>query len=286
MYEYDRPESVFPGRTKALHNTRGQEHTRSDMLGIMAEMPLGLMCAAAGITFLAGFVKGAVGFAMPMIMISGLGSLMPPEIALAALLLPTLVANLIQSLGDGLGAARDVVRRFWIFIVMMLVFLASSAQLVTLIPDRILFLFIGLPIVAFALFQLAGWRLRLNPENRLRDELAFGGFAGFVGGLSAVWGPPLVAYLVAIDADKREAIRAQGVIYGLGAVALVISHLQSGVLNRATLPLSAAALVPALFGLWLGASLHARMPQATFRRAMLAVLAVAGLNLVRRGLMG
>ena len=267
-------------------NEVGTGTRKGDMLGIMAEMPLGLLCAAVGITFLAGFVKGAVGFAMPMIMISGLGSLMPPEIALAALLLPTLVANLVQSFGDGLGVAGAVARRYWIFIAMMLVFLVSSAQLVTLIPDRVLFLVIGVPIVAFALFQLGGWRLHLNPETRLRDELMLGGVAGFVGGLSAVWGPPLVAYLVAIDADKREAIRAQGVIYGIGAVALVSAHLQSGVLNRATLPLSAAALVPALFGLWLGASLHARMPQATFRRAMLAVLAVAGLNLVRRGLMG
>ncbi len=262
------------------------EHGRGDMLGIMAEMPLGLLFAAAGITLVAGFVKGAVGFAMPMIMISGLGSLMPPEIALAALILPTFVANAIQSFRDGLAAARAVVRRFWIFIVMMLVFLASSAQLVNLIPDQVLFLVIGVPIVAFAMFQLGGWRLRLNPANRLRDELALGGLAGFVGGLSAVWGPPLVAYLVAIDVEKREAIRAQGVIYGLGAVALIIAHLQSGVLNAATLPLSTAAILPALAGLWLGAHLQARMPQATFRRAMLVVLALAGFNLVRRGLMG
>ncbi|HCQ67206.1 MAG TPA: hypothetical protein DIU07_19595 [Rhodobacteraceae bacterium] len=256
------------------------------MLGIMADMPLDLLFAAAGITLMAGFVKGAVGFAMPMIMISGLGSLFPPEIALAALILPTFIANLIQSLGDGLAVARDVVRRFWIFIVMMLIFLASSAQLVNLIPDQILFLIIGAPVVAFALFQLGGWRLRLDPVNRLRDELTLGGLAGFVGGLSAVWGPPLVAYLVAIDVEKREAIRAQGVIYGLGALALLIAHLESGVLNAATLPLSAAAIPPALAGLWLGSRLHNRMPQATFRRAMLVVLAVAGFNLVRRGLMG
>lgn len=256
------------------------------MFGIMAEMPLGLLFAAAAITLLAGFVKGAVGFALPMIMISGLSSLMPPEIALAALILPTFLANLIQSFADGVSAAWVTARRYWIFIVMMLVFLVSSAQFVSLIPDQILYLVIGVPIVGFALFQLGGWRLHLNPENRLRDELGLGGLAGFVGGMSGVWGPPVVAYLVAIDAQKREAIRAQGVIYGLGAFALVIAHLQSGVLNRATLPLSAAAVVPALVGLWIGSHVHARMPQATFRKAMLVVLAVAGLNLVRRGLAG
>ncbi len=249
-------------------------------------MPLELLLAAAGITVLAGYVKGAVGFAMPMIMVSGLGSFLPPEIALAALILPTFVANIVQSLRDGPGAALDVVRRFWVFIVMMLVFLASSAQLVKLIPDHVLYLVIGVPIFIFAVFQLAGWRLSLDPENRVRDELGLGAVAGFVGGMSGVWGPPLVAYLAAIDAEKREAIRAQGVIYAIGAVALVVAHLRSGVLNAATLPLSAAAIIPALAGLWLGARLQARMPQATFRRAMLLVLALSGLNLIRRGLTG
>ena len=41
-----------------------------------------------------------------------------------------------------------------------------------------------------------------------------------------------------------------------------------------------------LIGMWIGFKLHDRMPQATFRRAMLLVLVVAGLNLIRRGLFG
>jgi len=202
------------------------------------------------------------------------------------LILPTVISNIFQSFRQGWRAALAVARRFWIFLGMMLVFLASSAQLVNLIPDHVLFLVIGVPIVLFALFQLAGWRLHLRPETRVRDELALGGVAGFVGGMSGVWGPPLVAYLVAIDVEKREAIRAQGVIFGVGAVALIIAHLRSGVLNAGTLPLSAAAVIPALLGLWLGTLVHDRMPQAAFRRAMLVVLVLAGLNLLRRGLAG
>ena len=61
---------------------------------------------ALAIGLLAGFVKGAVGFAMPMILISGLGSILPAELALAALILPTLVTNGMQALRQGTGAAR------------------------------------------------------------------------------------------------------------------------------------------------------------------------------------
>ncbi len=256
------------------------------MSGIIAEIPAWALFSALLVTLFAGFVKGAVGFAMPMIMISGMGSFLPPETALAALILPTVAANLLQALRQGWRQAWGAVRRFRLFLIALLVFLMCSAQLVRLLPPGALHLVIGIPVVAFSLTQLAGWRPRLNPENHLRDEVLIGSFAGFIGGMSGVWGPPTVAYLTAIDTPKTEQMRVQGVIYGVGAVALLLAHLQSGVLNAHTLPLSAMMLIPALLGLLVGFWLHDRMPQTTFRRATLVVLVLAGLNLMRRGLLG
>ena len=60
-----------------------------------------LFCLALGVTLLAGVVKGMVGFAMPMIMISGLSSFIAPELALAALILPTVATNLQQAFRHG-----------------------------------------------------------------------------------------------------------------------------------------------------------------------------------------
>ena len=40
-----------------------------------------MLAAAALVTVLGSFVKGAVGFAMPLIMISGMGSVIAPELA-------------------------------------------------------------------------------------------------------------------------------------------------------------------------------------------------------------
>jgi len=76
----------------------------------------------------------------------------------------------------------------------------------------------------------------------------------------------------------------QGVVYGLGAVMLCAAHLRSGVLSGATLPLSALMVLPALAGMALGLAVQDRFDQRTFRRATLAVLLVAGLNLLRRAL--
>jgi len=237
------------------------------------------------VALLAGMVKGIVGFAMPMIMISGLSAFVAPEIALAALILPTLLTNGIQAMRQGLAEAWASVRRFRVFLIVGLVVLLGSAQLVAILDQQVLLLLIGSFVVAFCLMQLLGWKPRLSAPSQ-RIEAGVAAVAGFIGGLSGVWGPPTVAYLTAIDTPKAEQMRVQGVIYGGGALALAGAHLQSGILNAQTVQLSAAMIPPALVGMWIGFQFQDRIDQRMFRRATLVVLLVAGLNLLRRGLIG
>jgi hypothetical protein len=58
------------------------------------------------------------------------------------------------------------------------------------------------------------------------------------------------------------------------------------VLNLATLPFSAALLIPAFLGMQLGFRMSDRLNPDVFRKVTLIVLIVAGANLVRRGIMG
>ena len=236
------------------------------------------------VTLVAGFVKGAVGFAMPMIMISGLGSLLPAELALAALILPTLFSNVYQAARDGAVAAAASARRFWRYILMVIVFILLSAQTVAIMPQSVMFLILGSVVTVFCIVQLAGWRPRFRGAARGPIEVAIGALAGALGGVSGVWGPPTVMYLTAIEAEKRESIRIQGVVYALAAITLTMAHVRSGVLNAETAVLSLGLVVPAAVGMLAGVWLQDRLDQARFRQVTLVVLVVAGLNLIRRGL--
>ncbi|TMM52990.1 sulfite exporter TauE/SafE family protein [Sulfitobacter sabulilitoris] len=245
----------------------------------------GYLAIACSIAVLAGVVKGVVGFAMPMVLISGLTTFIAPDLALAGLILPTLVTNGIQALRQGPHAAWKSVQRFRVFLLAGLVMLVLSAQLVRVLPMQVMLLMIGVPVTGFALLQLSGRRfagLRQSP----RIETAVGGFAGFIGGMSGIWGPPTVAYLTALGTEKNEQMRVQGVIYGLGAVALFGAHIGSGVLRADTLPLSVALVPSAVVGMWIGTRVLDRIDQRAFARATLFVLLVAGLNLVRRAFFG
>jgi uncharacterized membrane protein YfcA len=242
------------------------------------------LIAATAVTLVASFVKGAVGFAMPMIMISGLASFMPAEQALATLIIPTLLANLWQGLRGGWAQVLSVLREFGLYLVVVSVVIALAAQLVTSLPPGGMYLVLGVPIIVFSALQLLGWAPHVPPARRWLADIGIGGLAGLSGGLAGVWGPPTVLYLTAINAEKVRAIAMQGVVYGAGSVVLLLSHLRSGLLNSDTIPLSLAMVLPMVLGVWIGQAVQDRLDQRRFRRAMLVVLVIVALNLIRRGL--
>lgn len=248
----------------------------------MDALSLGLLVFGCAVAVLAGLIKGMVGFGMPMILISGLSSVLPPDVALGWLILPTLVTNGWQALRQGLRAAWESIRRFRLFLVAGFVVMILSAQLVALVPAKAMLWAIGLPITLYAGATLLGRPLRLPHPPGRKIEAGVGAVAGFFGGISGVWGPPTVALLTALDTEKTEQIRVQGVIYGAGAVVLVGAHLTSGVLNAETMPISGLLVLPALLGMWIGFRIHDRIEQTTFRKLTLVVLLIAGLNLLRR----
>ena len=237
---------------------------------------------ALAITLFAGFVKGAVGFAMPMIMISAFSGFLPPEVALAGLILPTVVTNLSQAFRQGRQAAWQTVVTYRRILTATVVFIVVSAGFIHVIPQTLFLLLLGLPITTFAVAQLAGVNLALKLEHRARAEWILGAIGGLYGGISGVWGPPLLVYLLSIGATKLETVRVQGVVFLIGAVVLFAAHLTSGVLNAQTLTFSALLVIPAQIGQFLGTRVQDRLDQRLFRRWTLVLLILTGLNLMRR----
>ncbi len=247
--------------------------------------PLILLAAAAIMAF-GGFVKGAVGFALPMIGIGGIGSFMPAQDTVAILIFPTVLTNLWQTVRQGIGPAAETLGQFWKLNLLLGLTIGIAAQWVPGIPSAGLFVFLGVLICAAAGLQLAGWRPRAPSaaEPRMVIEIVTGVVAGICGGLSGVWGPPVLFFLIALDCGKTLQIRALGLAFTVGSLILVPAHFLSGLLNERTLPFSLLMCLPVALGMILGLRYQDRMDQALFRRMTLTVLCLAGLNLLRRGL--
>lgn len=252
---------------------------------IFLDIPPLLLAAACLIGFAGGVVKGAVGFAMPLIIVATVSLFIDPKIVVAGLILPILASNISQMLRLGPRAAWRAVKEFRLFIAAMMVCIFASAQVMRGIPAETILLFLGVAVTALSAIQLSGWYPRIPAQWRAGAALLMGGISGVMGGFAGTWGPPTVLYLLALDTPKAKQVMVQGVLFAIGGLMLLFGHLKSGVLSSYSLPFSLLLLGPVLLGMAAGYRLQDRIPQATFRKATLIVLLLAGANLIRRGLL-
>lgn len=252
------------------------------MFNVFGEVGLQLMAAMVLVSFGAGLIKGVVGFAMPMVFISGLTFFVAPDFALGVLILPTLLTNFWQAFRNGIKAVLNTITAHWKFLTISCSILLAVTQVVPFLSTSAFFMGLGVVVISFAVLMLTGWL----PKGRLGGWIDAGCavVAGGAGGMAGVWGPPTVVYLAAKNLGKSETMQIQGVIYGLGAVFLTFGHAASGIFNAQTASIGAAVSIPAILGIWAGFKIQDLIDQKTFRRAMLIILIIAGFNLIRRGL--
>jgi uncharacterized membrane protein YfcA len=247
-------------------------------------MPLWAFGAAIAVTLVAGFVKGAVGFAMPLLMIAGLSLFLDPTLSVAGMMIPVVMANILQVARFSWDEIKQAVAEFWRYIAIVCVMIVIVAQFLTVIPIRAFYLILGVPVVVLSLIQLMGVQFRLAQGRNGVMDWAVALVAGVLGGLTGTWGVPTVMYLIALDTPKAKQILVQGVIYGLGSISLLAGHLNSGVLNLVTAPFSVMLLIPTYIGMRMGFLISDKLDAKLFRKATLLILILAGVNLIRRGL--
>ena len=139
--------------------------------------PLDLLLWIAVTAVIAGMIKGIVGFAMPMIFITGMTIFVGPDLALGLLILPTLVTNAWQAGRQGFPQRSS---RSMIIVVFGSGYgvLLASTQLVPLLSQDLFFLCLGVFVVGFASLMLSGW----SPQGR--SGLGLSCAYAVIGGLS------------------------------------------------------------------------------------------------------
>ncbi len=232
-----------------------------------------------------GFIKGVTGFGFPMILISGLGLILTPELAVSYLIFPLLTVNVLQMVQFDFDRIMKAFVRYFRITITLCACLYVTSPLVLTLSKSILFIVLGLPITVIALLQLWGWKLVLPENYQKPGEYITGVIAGLGGGFAGVWAPLVVTYLLSLGISKKENILAQGVIYTAGAIILIIAHLNTEVLNYQTIPMSLVLIVPSILGLILGIKVQNKLNTDKFRQFVQVILVVAGANLIIRGLL-
>ena len=223
-------------------------------------------------------VFGMTGFGSTVLALPLLAHLLPLKFAVALMLLLDLTASLVL-----ISRSRGAVRKDELLRIVAFLFagMALGVTLLIQLPERPLLVTLGLFLLAYAAWCLAG--------RRTAGTLAAGWAApiGLVGGaFSALFGTGgvlLVVYFAGRIADKGElrATTAASILVSAGTRALLFGA--TGLLAQDGLLVSALALLPAMFaGLLVGQRLHASVEPRQILRAVYLLLVVSGLSLLAR----
>ncbi len=235
------------------------------------------------VTFLiSGSIKGLTGIGLPTVSMGILTLFLAPRLAIALMLLPMLLSNLWQVIRE--GEIRASLRRFRVFAAVIFVSVGVTALATQNVPDRVLLAVLGIVILLFVGFSLKGWVPQVPPRYDTLAQGVFGLLAGILGGLTSGWAAPLAIYLTMSRADREWFIRGTGLLIFAGSVPLTIAYLWTGQMDAKLFAISALMLIPTFAGFTLGEALRRRISVSMFRKLVLGMFAVLGLNLLRRAI--
>lgn len=248
---------------------------------VFGEFDVATLSVIAVAFLLGGFSKGGVGFGLPLIAMPIMANVISIPLAIGLMSIPILASNTWQAFSS--GHHRAMFRRFWTLILALIIATTLGAQILTRVDQAPISIFIGALVALFVLSQAFSLRLSVTEKTEARLKPVIGALSGFLGGISGIFGPPLLSFLVALKMPKEEFMCAVGLIYLTGIFPLFGTLIANGVISASDGWVSLAACVPLSIGGFLGAWMRNRVSQAMFQRVVLAMLFIVALNLIRRG---
>ena len=225
---------------------------------------------------LAGVVKGFLGMGLPAVLMITLTLFIPPVEAISLILVPMLFTNVYQFFRSRRPLATA--KRYAPFAVSTIAAIMLVSINIKSYPEALLLATLGIAMVLYSLNTLFGFPVRIGPHPGWQ---VLGGIAsGVIGGLSAVWSPPVVVYLMGRNADKEEFISAVGYLFMVGSVGLIVALGTISVFTPQVAGQSLVTLAVALIGFGIGEYARGFVSTELFRKCVLVAFLVLGTRLV------
>ena len=228
-----------------------------------------------------GFIKGALGVGTPLLTVPMMAQVLPPQMAIAIMAVPVVVANLWQFAQAERSTA--VVGRFWPTFIAILIGTWVGVKILSVIDEKTLLVLVGVAVIAFALLQ--GSRFRLHLPDRLVKPagVLFGGASGVIGGVSSFFGPMLITYLISIRGlAKNQFVSTISFLYVSAVIPWTITLYIYDILDQRLLIYSTFATLPVTLGLLVGQRLRGHIGEARFHNLIIAILVVSGASMLWR----
>lgn len=237
-----------------------------------------------GVFAFAGFAKGIVGLGLPIVSLGLLTPVVGLPSAMALLLVPSFSTNVWQSVaGPGTSA---LLKRMATMIVAFIVCTWIGVALLVRIDAMWMSILLGMSILGYGGLGLLSPKVpQVGDREAWMGPLA-GGLNGVITGMTGSSVVPGVFYLQGLGLDRNLFVKAIGIHFTVGAIALGAALWYHGRLGATLGIQSVLACVPAFLGMAIGARVRYGLSDEMFRRVFFASLILLGIYVIFRAVNG
>ncbi|MDE0308435.1 MAG: sulfite exporter TauE/SafE family protein [Acidiferrobacterales bacterium] len=228
-----------------------------------------------------GFIKGVLGIGTPLLTVPMMALVLPVHHTIVMMAFPVVVANVWQVYDA--EKPVETVTRFWPAFVALVVGTWAGVKILSGTDEKTLLLLVGILVIAFTILQGSPRKITIPARLEKPAGAVFCGTAGVVGGLSSLFGPMLILYLVSLSTlEKNRFVNTISFLYIGAVVPWVAMLIFVGVMDRKLAILSALAVIPLVVGLAAGRAVRKHVEETVFYRLVLGVLILSGISMMWR----
>lgn len=231
----------------------------------------------------AAAVKGALGFGFPLISVPIAANLIGARTAVVLIAVSVVFSNLLILIRGGGSVAQ--LRRFAGMLLGVIFGTAIGAQLLRRLDPGVLSMVVGVTAVLFAIVGLWEKTPAVSSRAQVYVGPSVGLVSGVLGGTTGIFAPLIAAYVHSLQLEKRLFVFWLTAAFFVGGVAQTLSYYRLGLYTKALLGYALATFAPVLVGTQIGFRVQDRLPVQTFRRFVLLLVLLSGLNLILRQLL-
>jgi uncharacterized protein len=244
------------------------------------DLPLLAGLGLLAVLVLGGSAKGALGIGLPLVSVPLTAQFLDLPVVIGLLTVPMVATNIGQAF-EG-GGTVPALRRLWPTMGALVLGTLAGAHMLVSIDRHVLNGVVGASLVVLAVLMLCRPQIHFNPRAERWGGPLVGLSAGLLGGMSGMFGPPLIAYLVGLGLHPDVFVKQISILFLAATGTLLIALGGMGSLSLMDLAISGAAMLPIQLGVMIGRALRRHIRPSLFRTVVLCVLAYGGIDLLRR----
>lgn len=238
------------------------------------------LALVVGAFALGGFVKGAIGMGLPVVVLALLAMVMPLREAMAIFLIPGVASNLWQATNGPF--LPSLVRRLWPFLLGAIGGIAFGVSILAGTKSDVMETVLGVMLILYSILALTAPRLpEPGRHERWLSPLA-GALGGVLFGMVGVFIIPGLLYLETLRMRRDQFVQGMGLTFVTITATLAVSMTGFSLVTGELAVLSVTGLVPTFAGIWMGRRIRHRISEAFYRKLFFVSLIASGAYMIAR----